>query len=84
MQVDVGLHEEVKVGVGGLAIDRSPISADLSESEIGHEVNDNGDICLVNGEGRGESVVADEFAVYAEAKSDDGVYTADFLVVYGV
>jgi hypothetical protein len=84
IQIDVDLHEEVKVYVGGLAIGRRPISADLSETEIGREVNDDADICLVKVEGLGESVVVDEVAVYVEAESDDGVYTVDVLSVYEV
>jgi hypothetical protein len=84
IQVDLGLDEEVKIGVGGLAMDRRPISADLSESEIDHEVIDDAGICLVQVEGLGESVVVDEVEVYVVAESDDGFYTVDVRGDYKV
>jgi hypothetical protein len=69
--------------VGGLAIDRSPISADLSESEIGSEVNDDGDLGLVKHDDLGVSVIVDVVVVDAEAEPYAGVYTVDVLVGYG-
>jgi hypothetical protein len=71
-------------GVSGIAIGRSTVGADLSESKIGREVNGDGDICLVKVDGLGESVTVDVVVVNAEAESDDGGCTVEVLVVNGV
>jgi hypothetical protein len=84
IQADVGLYGVGEVGVGGLAIGRSAVGADLSESEVGREVNGNGDIGLVKVDGLDEAVAVDVVVVHAEVEPDDGGCTVDVLVVYGV
>jgi hypothetical protein len=75
IQADIGLHGVVKRGVGGLTIGRSTVGADLSESEVGREVDGDGDIRLVKVDRLGESITVGVIVVDAEAESDGGGYT---------
>jgi hypothetical protein len=57
---------------------------DVGQSEVGREVNVDGNVFLVKVDGIDVSVVVDELVVNADAESDDGGCSIDVLVVYGI